>query len=445
MGANNISNEFIAGVSIENISPKKGIELAGYPHYLRKNIGIHDHLYGSCIFLSSKGKNIFLVCLDTLMLSKKYIKIICKNVSEKLNVLEKDIIISSSHSHSSPWTSGMLDLEALKNNFEPDHAYLDELIYKVTNLIINASNNQFDAKIGFGCGNCGKEKGIGGNRINPNGPADTDVWVIGLKDSEDNLKACLVNYALHPTVLHEDNNFVSADYPGYIREYFAESNPDAVFLFSQGASGNQSTRYFRKGQSFEEAKRIGYEIGKEAIKILEKMTFSDEITLDIFSTETELILRELPSIEIAQDKLKILKEKYDYLKNSNASYIDIQNAYLNYLGAEDLLGYVLLKEKRWKLSLLEDEVPAEIFVLKINGNIIVCLPGEIFVEFALEIKAKSPFKNTMVFELSNGCLPGYTCTKDAFNNSGYESSTTLLSYETGENFVSKVLDILNSL
>jgi hypothetical protein len=29
-------------------------------------------------------------------------------------------------------------------------------------------------------------------------------------------RACTVGYALHPTVLNEDNTLVSADYPGFI-------------------------------------------------------------------------------------------------------------------------------------------------------------------------------------------------------------------------------------
>lgn len=105
----------------------------------------------------------------------------------------------------------------------------------------------------------------------------------------------------------------------------------------------------------------------------------------------------------------------------------------------------LSKENRWKLSLLEDEISIEIFVVKINNNIIVCLTSEIFAEIALEIKSKSPFRNTIVFKLSNGCLPGYVCTKDAFNDGGYESSTALLSYETGAKFVTEFLNILNNI
>jgi len=55
-----------AGASIVDISPKKGIELAGYPHYLRHNTGIHDPLYASCIFLDDGITKLAIVCMDIL-------------------------------------------------------------------------------------------------------------------------------------------------------------------------------------------------------------------------------------------------------------------------------------------------------------------------------------------------------------------------------------------
>ena len=210
-------------------------------------------------------------------------------------------MITCSHTHSGPWASGMLDLEALEQGRKADEGYMAELHDKLVSLVKTAYDNSFDAKIGIEKGFCGREQGVGGNRRNPYEIADPEVWTIGVQDLQGNWKACLVKYALHPTFLHSDNFLVSADYPGYIRKYFAKTKPDMVFLFAQGTSGNQSPRYFRSGKTFEEAERVGSAIGAEADRVLHDMELSSEVKLLVRSEEVDIDLRTLPSRQEAED------------------------------------------------------------------------------------------------------------------------------------------------
>ncbi len=250
-------------------------------------------------------------------------------------------------------------------------------------------------------------------------------------------------YALHPTVLHEENTLVSADYPAYIREYLAGEMPGMNLLFMQGTSGDQSTRYFRSAQTFEEAERIGTQIGKEVKRVIESTGFHDNSKIFVNSTEIDIKLRTFPTLEEAWEAVCEAKERHENLKKSGAPYIDVQNAYLKLLGAEDMLGYTKLLKEGEKIDILDDEVPAEVQVIGIGDVRIVCLPGEIFVEFGLDIKRRSPYKNTFVVELANGCLPGYVYTKDALETGGYETDTSMLAPETGYVFVEKALELLD--
>ena len=65
-------------------------------------------------------------------------------------------------------------------------------------------------------------------------------------------------------------------------------------------------------------------------------------------------------------------------------------------------------------------------------------PGEIFVEFGLEIK--KAYNKGMVFvaELSNGCLPGYVYTKEALDAGGYETDTSMLAEDMGNIIVDRL-------
>ena len=93
-----------------------------------------------------------------------------------------------------------------------------------------------------------------------------------------------MNYALHPTFLHAESTSITADYPAYIYEYFKKDDSSVVVGFSIGAAGNQSSRHFRSGQTFEEAKRVGYAIGKAAEDAILRMQWTEQI--ELFATSS---------------------------------------------------------------------------------------------------------------------------------------------------------------
>jgi neutral ceramidase len=61
-----MEKQLTAGVSIIDISPAKGLELAGYPHCPRYNTGIHDPLYASCIYLDDGKIKLVMIAVDLL-------------------------------------------------------------------------------------------------------------------------------------------------------------------------------------------------------------------------------------------------------------------------------------------------------------------------------------------------------------------------------------------
>ena len=102
-----------AGTSIIDISPKKGIELAGYPHFPRYNTGVHEPLYAGCVYLDDGKEKIVIIAMDILFFSREYVKAVRKEISKKTFIPEGNIFISASHTHSGPWAAGRLDLKAL--------------------------------------------------------------------------------------------------------------------------------------------------------------------------------------------------------------------------------------------------------------------------------------------------------------------------------------------
>ncbi|MCL1792557.1 MAG: neutral/alkaline non-lysosomal ceramidase N-terminal domain-containing protein [Oscillospiraceae bacterium] len=413
-----------AGTSIVDISPCKGVQLAGYPHCPRPNTGVHDPLYAACLYLSDGNSDIALVTLDLLYLGKQHVK----KIREKTG---KTVMFAASHTHSGPWASEALASEHAEG-ICANGEYIEALADKLCRLIDKAASETFEAQIGAAAGSCGAAQGVGGNRREKGGICDPSVNVLAVRDLSGAVRACLVNYALHPTFLHAENTLVTADYPGYIRRYFSFAYPGAVALFAQGASGDQSSRYHRVAQDFEEAARVGTTIAAEAARCVDNMAFCDAAPIKVKSEEIDLPLRRF--LPLAEAKENLERAQTEFAAARNADYITMRNAELALFGAENALTFA----KMQKEGFVSGELPCEIQTVSIGDTLIVGIQGELFVSYAIDIKAASSAAKTFVFEVTNGALPGYVYTKEAEKEGGYEVGTSMLSPLSGEKIVDRV-------
>ena len=437
-----------AGMAIADISPEKGEELGGYPHYPRHNTGVHDPLQAAAMYLNNGTEEIALVTLDLLFYSKKHVKEVRERIQKACGIPEKHVMISCSHTHSGPWAAGRLDIESLEAGAQQPEEYVKSLNDKIVTAVENAKKGAFEAEFTSGTAHCGAESGVGGNRRAPGGPHDPLVSVMAVRDKEKKIWGIFVNYTLHPTFIHEWSTVCTADYPGYLKQQLRELHPDAVVGFSQGASGNQSSRYYRQGESFDEAERVGRILGKAAATVLEHAAWSNELPIRTADKSIELELRTFGTEEelekkVAQDKktYEELYEKYGKSENREEYYL-WQNANLKMLGSEDQLGYVKMQKKGMRIELLTDENPAEIQVITLGDTCIVGVQGEVFVEYALYIKAMAGYEMVVFNELTNGCLPGYLYTPESLVEGGYETDTSMLGEKFGRHLVDAILDVI---
>src|SRR5262249_29255719 len=78
--------------------------------------------------------------------------------------------------------------------------------------------------------------------LNPDGPADRMIALIRLERADGRVLALIANYAMHGTVLGQENRKISADAPGIVAEY-VEQQVGAPTLFINGAAGNLAPIY----------------------------------------------------------------------------------------------------------------------------------------------------------------------------------------------------------
>jgi hypothetical protein len=85
----------------------------------------------------------------------------------------------------------------------------------------------------------------------------------------------------------------------------------------------------------------------------------------------------------------------------------------------------------------------EVTVMTLGKDVaIVCLPGEVFVELGLAIKQGSPFRNTLIIELSNCVETIYIPTRAAHAGGSYEVTNSAVQAGSGEMLVEAALGLL---
>ncbi|NLV99493.1 MAG: hypothetical protein GX034_06830 [Clostridiaceae bacterium] len=435
-----------AGISQIDISPRKGTELGGYPYFARHNTGIHDPLIAAGLYLETESKRVLFLATDLFYLTKRQATEFRQAIANEVDLHPQEILISCSHTHSAPWVNPMFVSMTEDGSYEPDvdETYVEFVKEQLIKLAKNTLAEPFEAELGFGMAFCGKEEGVGGNRRDPQeGICDPSLPLLAVRNLEGELLALHTKYAVHPTILHGENTLVSADYPGAIRRIFNESYPEATFMFSLGAAGDQSPRYFRSSQTFEEVDRFGRSIGKAILNAMDKIKYSRDVSLDLASKEMELIMKDYSEPDAIQQKLDNLRSKEQSLIEAGASYTEQQTANLWVLGAECELKNAKLHAQGELIPKFEESSPVEATVLKLNKRAYVFLQGEIFMDFAKQIEDLSPFEETVVITLANGELPGYLVTGEALEIGGYEPGNSLLDPKSGEIVISTVKSLLN--
>ena len=430
----------IAGVSEKIITPDFPAFLTGYPLPLdRYHTDVHDDIKAHCFYLQNRGVRLAIVTLDLCYYSKSRVQIVRRQIEQACGIPAGHIMISTTHTHSGPAPAG-IPFGLWDEDREMYPHYLDEVNRQIVAGVQAAMMNVFPAEIAIGHGICGKEQNVGGNRRDKEGLTDPQVWVTAIRDDAKAVRGILVDYALHPTFLHAENRSLSADYPAYIYEYFQKNDPAVIVGFQMGASGNQSSRHFRSGQTFAEARRVGYALASEAQRVLARLEYDSDPQLFSMRADISPALKPIPTPEQAAQDQQNAEKAYQDSVSGHKPYPLQRTLECALIGANRRLLIAQAGEKA--LDGYRALLPFEIMVLGIGAGRIVGVPCEMFVEFGLRLKQESPCVLTCLATTTNGASNGYLYTQEAFAEGGYEPMVSIFAPEAGDQVIDAALGLL---
>jgi hypothetical protein len=142
----------------------------------------------------------------------------------------------------------------------------------------------------------------------------------------------------------------------------------------------------------------------------------------------------------AQRALAAAREMFERLKREGAPRTAIRTAECDVFGAEETAELARAAGEGRLASAVAACSPAEIQVIEIGAWKFAGWPGEFFVEYGLQVKARAP--NTFVITLANGELQAYIVTAEADSKGYYEARNALFSHENGPCIVEATLALI---
>lgn len=434
-------NRLIAGASQIEITPKDSQFLCGYPHVERYSTGVHDPLLSSALYLSDGTNQVMFIGNDIIFVPKDLAARARKRIEEATGVSGSHIMITASHTHSGPSTVNYVSFECDPVVPDVDPHYVQFMEDQVVEAAIGAFRSAKDAELGLVMADA---TGVGTNRHAVDGPRDLNVPVLMVRGKESGAPiGCMLVCAMHPTVIHEDIKLVTGDFPSMARQYLQKKvlGTDCPVVYHAGTSGDQSPRHVTKGNTFEEAERLGVVLGSAVESVLPNIEYSDRITVGCRTVLIDDLPRKIfPSPAESQIRLDAVNQKMADLREQGAPSQEIRTVECDMFGAEEMLGL----SKAVKTGRIEKAcqscLPVEIQLIEVGPWRFVGWQGECFVEYSLAVKEQSP--DTFVISLANGEMQGYIATEEASEKGWYEGSNSVFSSEAGAIFVERTVDLL---
>jgi neutral ceramidase len=401
-------SDFSASAVEFDITPPVGGFMEGYAAREGTSQGVHDALKGQALFLKCHTHSILLITLDLLGVPLEYTRTIRARVEAATGIPANRIMLACSHTHAGP--AGFLtDLPGLHNEADL------ELQAVTRDKIVDAARQAQTTlqPVTWGVAH-GRVSGIGANRNDPTeGPQDDEVITLRLDDVSGDPLAVMMSYGCHPTILGHENLLISADFPGAARRALQAIYPHTTFLFANGASGDISTRFTRRDQTFAEVERAGRILAGEVLRAMQTVETKPGARLGGEVLPLALPFRAFPSQEQAEQETAARRAELEQLEAKNAPHGEIRRTFTRLQGAEAQVQIRLALEGKTAIQ-------TELQALFLDDLAWIGLPGEPFTRIVQTIKNRSPFEHTAVVSYAND-EAGYFPDEAAYQEKTYEA------------------------
>jgi hypothetical protein len=426
-----------AGFSAVDITPPADAHIPGGFRPVPAQ-GVRDPLEVTAAVITDDDMVVALVGVDAVSLKTEDVLEARALAEESSGVPAGNILVAASHVHSGGPANDVLGTDS-------DAHYRAHIVHQIANAVTEANTRLVPASIGWASG---AAEGLAWNRrwvmrdgshqthadpddpdvIGRAGPDDPEVLLLAARGLDGEILGFIGNFTCHPTVMGGPN--FSAGYPGAWRRTL-KTLTGGEMVFLNGAMGDitQVNKRLDQPQTGEAGvERFARMLTGESLKLLADMRWRDDLPLAVATEVLDMPFRVPSADQLEADRALLAENPWpgDYARD------------------------VVFARERVLLAEYIDQVGAarcEVKCLRIGNLAIASSPGQMFCEFGLATKARSPFDATMFVSLASGNI-GYVPTAEAIERGGYEPTLCRGSRsvpEAGEMIVEASMRLLKSL
>ena len=403
------------GFSSITINPKLNTLLSGSPP-LRIYKKKHSDLWLRA-FLIDDGENTLFLGLDTLAIDNYFYEMIIERLVQ-YGINKEHVIVNATHTHSGPeglvnTRNGILKgLNGLFGDYQNEYAQL--ILEKIEKVVKECLANKEKLLTYRVCR--GSILGIGSERHDKRLPGDNSI-VCWSFETVSNKKILFYNFSCHPTVLNGPSEYLSSDFPGEVAKIL--SNEYVSVNFINGNCGDISTRFSRSKDSVADIEKYGKMLAGKIKKLLDNAKSEKQIKIQLRQVSYILKANTFGNVNSAEKKLESALRN---AKKTNNLTIGERRVIESY--AEGAKTNLALARNFKNIK----EIEIKITFLKLNNEMFVSIPGELFSSLANTLKKSLKIN---FFGFTNG-YSLYIPDEEAYKKGYYEALSSIYKKGQGE-------------
>lgn len=390
--------------------------------------GQEGELRASAIVIEGPdGNKACLVACDVLMIERDVLDDAARKIEEKTGIPFDRILINATHTHHAPTTATI-------HGYTREEAFTRQVGEKAVEAAVEANARLRPAELRF---RLGEESSVGKNSrllladgtiywvgprddaVRPTGPFDPDLPVLAFVGDGGKPEAVLFNHSTH-TIGAVKGAVRSPSFYGLAAQELQKER-GGTFVFFEGASGSTHNLDLTAAEALTRIKDA----------VADNLDKAEEHPIArVAGLRKELSLRVRRFDEEADDAAVVAyctkRQPAPYHEKTIAIFRDMRKQLAPRQGEE---------RRTWVQAIVLGDIA------------LVGVPGEFFTYLGQEIKRRSPYRHTFVFELANDYV-GYVPDARAFDRGGYQVWTGLHSYlekGSGEKIVDAAVSLLETL
>ncbi|HEX4144225.1 MAG TPA: hypothetical protein VHY91_12010 [Pirellulales bacterium] len=415
------------GAAAANFTADDSMQIGGWMDKVFVR-GQEGELRAVAVVLDQPGSGKFaIVGCDVLFVTRAMVDEAAAQIEQSCGIPSAHLLVNASHTHHAPSTVRIHDAQ-------PEPAFIRSVVSGIVQAVQQANARLTgDAQFLF---HLGQEPGIGSNSrlllsdnfiswggvndplARPTGPFDPDLPVWVFRGPGDKLLAVIYDHSTH-TVGTLRANVRSPSFYGLAAQALEEKFAAPV-CFLEGASASTHNANCSVADAVEKLKRDVTEAVEQA---------APHDVKRIAAIKRPFVFKVRTFDEAAEDKKVI-----DYCKTHPSGGLDLCTR--------------VFRESRLALKPQQgQERETSVQAILVGDVALVGVPAEFFTGLGMEIKKRSPYKNTYVAELANDWI-GYLPDREAHQLGGYQTWMGLHSYAevgTGERMVDQAVAMLQEL